>query len=196
MKIALANDHTGYALKLEIKEWLLAKGHAVEDFGVNQGSPSVSYFDYTFPAAQAVDVGRCERGILIDGAGYPSAALAAVLPNVRPAVCHDVFSCQIARQHTDSNVLCLGGKVLGGGLALVIVETFLTLEFLTKYADRVEKARRIKLRHIRSEALAPRRSLTVQDLQEAIRCRQPIVIDEKTVLTPGVLDLANNAALR
>ena len=79
---------------------------------------------------------------------------------------------------------------------LVIVETFLTLEFLTKYKDRIEKARQIRLRFIRGEALAPRRSLTVDDLQEAIRCRQPIVIDEKTALTPGVLDLANNAALR
>ena len=196
MRIALANDHTGYALKMEVKDWLLAHGHTVEDFGVNQGVQSVTYADYTFPAARAVSEGRFDRGILIDGAGFPSAVLANVLPNARPAVCHDPFSCQIAREHTDSNILCLGGKVVGGGLALLIVEKFLATEFLAKYAERVEKVRQLKLQHVRSEALAPRKSLTVEDVQQAIRSRTPIVIDERTILTPGVLDLANNNALR
>ena len=174
MRIALANDHTGYALKLEVKAWLQANGHTVEDFGVNQGAQSVTYADYTFPAARAVSEGRFDRGILIDGVGFPSAVLAAVLPNARPAVCHDLFSCQIAREHTDSNILCLGGKVLGGGLALMIVEKFLATASLPKYAERVEKVRQLKMQHVRSDALAPRKSVTVEDIQEAIRSRIPI----------------------
>ncbi|MEN9989155.1 MAG: hypothetical protein RL508_134, partial [Actinomycetota bacterium] len=112
MKIAMANDHAGLALKLEIKDWLTAQGHEVIDFGTHT-TEAADLPDFVFPAAQALSNGEVDRAILVDGVGYGSAMIANKLPRVFAAVCQDSFCAELARSHSDTNALCIGGKIIG-----------------------------------------------------------------------------------
>ncbi len=108
MQIAMANDHAGYQLKMQIKAWLEEQGHTVVDFGTHdEGSCDLS--DFVCPAARAVSRGECERAILVDGVGYGSAMIANKYRNIFACVCQDPVCAELARQHNDANVLCLGG---------------------------------------------------------------------------------------
>src|SRR5512145_159788 len=112
MKIAVASDHAGYPLKEEIKRVLKDDGHVIEDFGTTSES-AVDLPDHVYPAALAVGEGRAERGIFVDGVGYGSAMIANRISGVYAAVCQDPFCAALARSHSDTNVLCLGGKIIG-----------------------------------------------------------------------------------
>ena len=123
MKIAMANDHAGTSMKYEIKAWLEAQGHTVEDFGTyDEGSCDLS--DYVLPAALAVAKRECDRGIFVDGVGYGSAMIANKVNGIYACVCQDPFCAQLARQHNDANVLCLGAKIIGGMIAMEIVKRY------------------------------------------------------------------------
>jgi ribose 5-phosphate isomerase B len=151
MKIALASDHAGYALKEEVKALLTSRGHETVDFGADDESP-VDLVDHVYPAALAVGRGEAERAVLVDGVGYGSAMIANRIAGVDAVVCQDPFCAALARSHSDSNVLCLGGKIIGPALALAVVEIWMTTDFLAddpKYARRVAKAREISARHLR-----------------------------------------------
>ena len=140
MKIAMANDHAGTALKNQIKEWLEAQGHEVVDFGTYD-EEGCDLSDFVYPAAQAVSKGECERGIFVDGVGYGSAMIANKLRGVFACVCQDPLCAELARGHNDANVLCIGGKIIGSVLAMRIVEVWMSTDPLTaeKYVRRREK---------------------------------------------------------
>ncbi len=142
MKIALANDHAGLALKNEIVTWLTSQGHEVIDFGTGSADPA-DLPDHVYPAARAVATGEADRGIFVDGVGYGSAMIANKVNGVYAAVCQDSFCAELARSHSDTNVLCLGGKIIGSAIAMEIVRVWMTTEWLgttdQKYARRVAK---------------------------------------------------------
>lgn len=149
MKIALANDHAGTALKFEVAAWLEAHGHEVVDFGTPDDA-SCDLSDFVYPAALAVARGECDRGVFVDGVG--SALIANRIFGLTAAVCQDPFCARLAREHTDSNVLCLGAKIIGSGIALDTLAVWMTTEVLTgdpKYGRRIGKVAEISQRHLR-----------------------------------------------
>lgn len=151
MKIAVANDHAGLALKEEIKAFLENEGHEVVDFGTYT-EEAADLPDYIYPASLAVAEGKVDRGIFVDGVGYGSAMIANKIYGVYAAVCQDPFCAQLARSHSNTNVLCIGGKIIGSAIALEIVKTWLTTEYLSdieKYTLRVDKVKEINEKHLK-----------------------------------------------
>ena len=139
MRIAIGADHAGYELKQHIAEFLIAQGHQVQDFGTH-GPESVDYPDVAAPVARAVAAGEFERGILICGTGIGIGMAANKIRSVRAATCTNCYMARMSRHDNDANVLCLGGRVIGLGLALDIVQTFLESEFAGgRHAQRVNK---------------------------------------------------------
>ena len=150
MRIALASDHAGFDLKEEIAQ-LLAE-HEIRDFGTHD-SAACDLPDFVYPAALAVGEGRVDRGVFVDGVGYGSALIANKVPGVFAAVCQDPFCATLARSHSDTNVLCLGAKVIGSALAVETVRAWMATDFLAdvpKYVARVQKVRDIAERHVRA----------------------------------------------
>jgi ribose 5-phosphate isomerase B len=150
MRIAMASDHAGLELKLEIAEILNSQGHEIIDFGTDSAE-AADLPDHVYPAALAVSAGEAERGIFVDGVGYGSAMIANKVPGVFAAVCQDPFCAELARSHSDTNVLCIGGKIIGSAIALEIVRVWMTTDWLgtenDKYARRVQKVIEIDHRH-------------------------------------------------
>jgi len=147
----MASDHAGYTLKEEIKTALIAAGHDVADFGA-PSEDACDLSDQVYPAALAVGRGDAERGIFVDGVGYGSALIANRIHGVYAAVCQDPFCAGLARSHSDTNVLCVGAKIIGEALAHEVVRVWMSTPFLAgepKYARRVEKVREISERHLR-----------------------------------------------
>ncbi len=128
MKVALASDHRGYALKEALKEFLKTLGHEPVDFGT--GSPeSCDYPDFVIPAAEAVARGEAQRGIVICGTGIGASIAANKVKGIRAARCVSIGDAEMARRHNDANVLALGADVVPLGLAQHIVKAFLSTEF-------------------------------------------------------------------
>ncbi|HEY5715997.1 MAG TPA: RpiB/LacA/LacB family sugar-phosphate isomerase [Psychromonas sp.] len=151
MKIAMACDHAGFSLKEEIKILLENAGHTIIDFGTNN-QEACDLSDHIYPAALAVAKGEAERGIFIDGVGYGSALIANKISGLYAAVCQDPFCAQLARSHSNTNVLCIGAKIIGSGIAAEIVTAWMTTEFLSgeeKYTKRVNKVIEISERHLK-----------------------------------------------
>ena len=126
--IGLAADHAGYELKEFVKSWLEAHGMTYKDFGTYSDA-SCDYPVYGKAVANAVASGECERGIIICGTGIGISITANKVHGIRTALCGDCFSAEATRQHNDANVLALGARVIGPGLALKIVDTFLDTPF-------------------------------------------------------------------
>ena len=153
MRIAMANDHAGYGLKQEIKQLLEAAGHDVNDFGTHDEN-DCDLPDFAYPAALAIGNGEVDRGIFVDGVGYGSAMIANKVAGVFAAVCQDPFCAGLARSHSNTNALCLGGKIIGSAIALDIVRVWMTTEYLggpggeEKYRRRVAKVVEINDRHL------------------------------------------------
>ena len=128
MKIAIGNDHAAVALKHHIVKYLQEKGHEVLNLGIDV----VERTDYPLrgeEVAKVVAAGQAERGIVICGTGIGISITANKVPGIHAALCSDCFSAQATREHNNANVLALGARVLGEGLALKIVDTFLDTEF-------------------------------------------------------------------
>ncbi|HZG87322.1 ribose 5-phosphate isomerase B [Paenibacillus sp.] len=128
MKIAIGADHAGYRLKAELLDGIRALGHEVEDFGAH-GPESVDYPDFASAVCNQVVAGKADRGILICGTGIGMSIAANKIPGIRCALVHDTFSAKATREHNDTNVLALGERVVGPGLAQEIVTTWLSTEF-------------------------------------------------------------------
>lgn len=126
--IAIGSDHGGFELKKEIMAHLDARGLEYKDFGTYSDA-SCDYPVYGKAVAKAVASGECERGIIICGTGIGISIAANKVHGIRAALCGDCFSAEAARQHNDANVLALGARVIGPGLALKIVDTFLDTPF-------------------------------------------------------------------
>ena len=126
--IAVASDHAGVALKTEICRVLRNLGLEVEDLGPSE-TTSVDYPDYAHLMARAVSDGRIDRGILICGTGIGMSMAANRHPGVRAALCHDAYTAEMARLHNDANVLCMGARAIGGGVAEQIAKIFVETPF-------------------------------------------------------------------
>ncbi len=126
--IALACDHGGYLLKEEIKKHLDTLGVPYEDYGTDSEA-SVDYPIYAKKVCEAITSGKSERGILVCGTGIGMSIAANKHKGIRAACCSDTFSARFTRMHNDANVLCLGARVLGTGLALDIVDLYLNTAF-------------------------------------------------------------------
>jgi len=126
--IAIASDHGGYKLKCAIEKYLEEKGYEYKDFGTDNEN-SCDYADYAKKVAVSVKNGECEKGILVCGTGIGMSIAANKVHGIRAALCGDYFSAKYTRLHNDSNVLCLGQRVTGEGLALELVKIFLETEF-------------------------------------------------------------------
>lgn len=126
--IALGSDHGGYELKQEIISHLESRGIAYRDYGSYSPEPA-DYPEYAHTVAHAVVNGECEKGILICGTGIGISIAANKVKGIRAAVCTDCFTAEATRMHNDANILALGGRVVGPGLALKIVDTFLNTPF-------------------------------------------------------------------
>ena len=139
MKISIASDHGGYALKEDLRAWLAEQGHQVEDHGCH-GLESCDYADFCEPAARAAAEGKCDRGIVICTTGIGASITANKVKGVRCALCSEPWSAQMTRRHNDANVLAMGAGAVGPNLAREIVTAFLTYEFEGgRHQRRVEK---------------------------------------------------------
>lgn len=128
MKIAIACDHAALKLKNDVIEKLGIEGYEVEDFGIYE-QKSVDYPDYALPVAEAVASGKADKGILICGTGIGMSIAANKVKGIRCALCSDTFSAHATREHNDANILAFGERVVGEGLAMDIVDTFLKTPF-------------------------------------------------------------------
>jgi len=128
LKIAIGADHAGYRLKAELLDVIRGLGHEVEDFGAH-GPESVDYPDFASKVCNQVVSGAADRGILLCGTGIGMSIAANKVPGIRCALVHDVFSAKATREHNDTNVLAMGERVIGPGLAQEVLRTWLTTEF-------------------------------------------------------------------
>ena len=128
MKIAIGCDHGGFQLKSAIMKYLEDKGYEYKDFGT-YSEESCDYPDIAIAVAEDVAAGRYDKGILICGTGIGIGIAANKVPGIRAALCHDTFSAHASRQHNDANILTMGQRVIGQGLALDIVDIWLHTEF-------------------------------------------------------------------
>ncbi|MCL1991030.1 MAG: ribose 5-phosphate isomerase B [Defluviitaleaceae bacterium] len=139
LKVAIAGDHGGFELKQKIVELLESLNMTYEDFGCYTCG-SVDYPDYAFTVGSKVAAGEFDRGILICGTGVGISIAANKVKGVRCALVHDVFTAKATRQHNDSNVLAMGGRVIGDELAKMIVQTWLGEAFMGEHhANRLDK---------------------------------------------------------
>lgn len=151
MRIAMGSDHAGFPLKEELKAHLTAQGYEIEDVGCY----SPARFDYAVSAQRAcsrVINGDCERAILCCGTGIGISMAANKVKGIRAASCSDYFSAKYTRAHNDANVLCLGARVIGAGLAIELADVFLKTEFEGgRHQTRVDQIMAIENGEILSE---------------------------------------------
>ena len=138
--IAIGADHGGFELKKAIMKKLAAEGLEYKDYGT-YSADSCDYPEYGKAVANAIASGEADRGILICGTGIGISISANKVKGIRAAVCTDCFMAEATRQHNDANILCLGARVVGEGLALKIVDTFLNTAFSgdPRHIRRIEK---------------------------------------------------------
>lgn len=147
MKLAVGSDHGGYRLKEEIKQYLSLQAIEYQDFGTFSNE-SVDYPDYALAVAEAVADRNCELGIICCGTGLGVSIVANKVPGVRAAVCQEPYSARMAREHNDANVLTIGERVTGVGLAMEVVKAFLQTPFAGgRHALRVDKIRQIEAKY-------------------------------------------------
>lgn len=147
MRIAVAADHAGFALKERLRDHLASRGHEVIDLGAHDGAPS-DYPDHAEAAGLALLEGRAERAILVCGSGVGVAAAANKVPGILAGLCHDHYSAHQGVEHDAMNVLALGARVVGEALAFEIADVFLAARFdgADRHARRVEKVRALEAR--------------------------------------------------
>ncbi len=128
MRIALGADHAGYRLKEEIKRFLEEEGHEVVDLGTHSEEP-VDYPPYCAAAAREVVAGRADRAVLFGGSGQGEQIAANKVRGIRAALCHDLYTARLSREHNDANVLTMGGRIVAPALAREIVRVWLATPF-------------------------------------------------------------------
>jgi len=139
MRIAIASDHAALALKATLVEWARAAGHEVDDLGPYDSS-SVDYPDYGYKLADAVASGAAERGIALCGSGIGISIAVNRNPKVRCALVSEPLSASLAREHNDANVIAMGARLTGDGMAIACLEAFLSTPFAGgRHQNRVDK---------------------------------------------------------
>lgn len=127
--ISLAADHGGFSLKVELGYWLVSQGYQILDMGAHSLDPSDDYPDFAESVSLAVVSGTAERGIVICGSGVGASIAANKVPGIRACLSHDVYSARQGVEHDAMNVLCLGARVVGIGLAKDLVTAFIDARF-------------------------------------------------------------------
>ncbi len=144
VRIAVASDHGGLKLKEQVKKWLAAAGHEVLDVGT-YSEDSCDYTDFGEKAARMVAAGEAERGVLVCGTGIGMSLTANKIKGIRAALCTDPYMASMSRAHNNANILVLGERVVGFGLAEAIVRAWLTTPFEGgRHERRVEKIHRLE----------------------------------------------------
>lgn len=144
MKIAIGADHGGFSLKEIIKEDLVKKGYEVKDFGT-YSKDSVDYPDIAKEVTSSVNSNESEFGILVCGTGIGMSMAANKVSGIRAAVVSDVFSARATKEHNNANIICLGERVVGPGLALLIVEEYMKSEYQGgRHQTRIDKIMRLE----------------------------------------------------
>jgi ribose 5-phosphate isomerase B len=139
MKIAVASDHAGFEYKERLKPYLQSLGHDLQDFGTHSERP-VDYPDFIRPAAEAVASGQCDLGIVLGGSGNGEAMVANRIRGIRCAVCWNVETARLARQHNDANMISLGQRQLDWPTVQEIVDSWLVAEFEDgRHQNRIRK---------------------------------------------------------
>jgi len=128
VRIAIGADHAGYLLKEHLKTTLERLGHLVDDLGTHSEA-SIDYPPICFAVARAVAGGRAERGIVLGGSGQGEQIAANKIGGIRAALCNDLYAARLSRAHNDANVLSMGGRIVGHGLADEIIALWLTTPF-------------------------------------------------------------------
>ncbi len=128
MRIAIGADHAGFSLKEHLKQTLRRLGHSVEDFGTHS-EESVDYPPICIAVAEAVTEGRADRGIVLGGSGQGEQMAANKIVGIRAALCNDLYTARLSREHNNANVLSMGGRIVGGGLADEILALWLNTTF-------------------------------------------------------------------
>jgi ribose 5-phosphate isomerase B len=145
VKIAIGADHAGYLLKEHMKDLLQTGGHAVVDLGTHSEEP-VDYPPICAAVAREVVSGRCERGIVLGGSGQGEQIAANKVRGIRASLCNDLYTAKLARMHNDANVLSMGARVVGGGLADEILMTWLSTGFEGgRHIPRIEAIAKIEI---------------------------------------------------
>ena len=149
MRLALGADHAGYNLKEELKDFLKRKEIEYYDFGTYD-TKSTDYSDWGTKVAEAVAKGEFERGVLICGTGLGMCLVANKVPGIRATPCYGIFGARLSRQHNDSNILVLGGRVTGRGLAEQILEKWIKARFQEgRHRIRIDKISKIENKYLR-----------------------------------------------
>ena len=147
MKIAIGSDHGGLDLKESVKAFLIEQGHEAVDFGTATHD-SCDYPVYGQRVGEAVSSGACDRGIAICGTGLGISMAVNKVPGIRGALCTNEFMAEMSREHNDANVLVLGARVLGEGLALRIVKVWLETEFAgDRHQRRIDQIHEIEKKY-------------------------------------------------
>ena len=128
MKIAIGSDHAGFKLKESVKEFLKSLDVETEDFGTHS-EESVDYPDFAIPVAEAVAKMEFDFGILICGTGIGMSITANKVKGIKAALCNDLFTAHYSKEHNNANILCMGGRIVGEGLANEIVKTWVASKF-------------------------------------------------------------------
>lgn len=144
MKVAMGSDHGGFNLRLVVKKHLIEKGYEVVDFGVDVLESS-DYPDYALKVAKAITEGDCELGVLVCGTGLGISISANKVKGIIAAPVSDTYSAEMARRHNNANIIALGERVVGEGLALKIIDTFFETTFEGgRHQTRVDKIKSIE----------------------------------------------------
>jgi ribose 5-phosphate isomerase B len=144
MRIAIGSDHAGFALKEELESFLHDEGHEVLDVGTHSAEP-VDYPEFCAAVARAVAVGSADRGMVLGGSGQGEQITANKVHGVRAALCNDLYTARLSREHNDANVLAIGARIVAPPLAKEIVRTWLTTPFgAGRHARRVQQISEIE----------------------------------------------------
>ena len=152
MHLGIATDHGGFSLKQDLVARLRAAGHDIVDFGSYTLNPDDDYPDFVIPLAQAVAAATLERGVAICGSGVGAAICANKIPGVRAGLIHDHFSAVQGVEDDHMNVICIGGRTVGPGVAWDLVQAFLAAEFsqAPRHLRRLSKVARLELEPTRA----------------------------------------------
>lgn len=156
MRIAIASDHAGFALKEEVREYIAKLGHEVHDLGAYNAEPS-DYPDFAEAVGKSLIAGTVERGVLICGSGVGVTIAANKMPGIRACMCHDTYSAHQGVEHDDMNALVLGARIIGSALAFELVSAFLNAKFTAteeRFVRRLNKVFAIEAKYMPEAAKA------------------------------------------
>ena len=152
MKLVIASDHAGFALKEEVRAYLTKSEHEILDLGAFKCEPQDDYPDFAERVGEAIKAGEAPRGILICGSGVGVSIAANKIPGIRAGMCHDTYSAHQGVEHDDMNVLVLGARIVGTSLAYELVDAFIRAKFISneeRFTRRFRKVLAIEAKYQR-----------------------------------------------